>query len=101
MCSYNNLLAVAVGSGSSKYEQQVWMGSTMGVSLWNRFDNPANEWRYFFGARYHPGTVVQDVSSRGAFTVFATDGGLAVIEVSASTLFVHDDDTAYPPFNLV
>ena len=28
---YNNLRAVCVGSGSSKYEQQVWLASDMGV----------------------------------------------------------------------
>ena len=70
-------------SGSDKYQQQVWLASDMGASLWNRFDNPANTWRYFFGPRYHPGTVVVDIASSGDFTVLATDGGLAVIEVGA------------------
>lgn len=83
---YNHLRAVAVGTGTTKHEQQVWMASDMGASLWNRFAGAPNEWRYFYGPRYHPGTVILDVATRGDFTVFATDGGVAVIEDQQWTL---------------
>lgn len=38
------------------------------------------------GHRYHPGVAVVDVASRGSFTYFATDGGVAVIEDQQWTL---------------
>ena len=71
MCRYNHLRAVAVGSGSDKYSQQVWMASDMGASLWNRFPNPPNAWRYFFGARYAGG------GGGGGLVVAVVDGGAA------------------------
>ena len=67
---------------------QWWLGSSRGLSLHSADPAADPQWRYFYGARWHPGTRVTAMARmiNSSTIVAATDGGLTVLESQVFTL---------------
>lgn len=104
---YGNVTAIAsrvtqqsVMGALKTPESQVWIGTKMGVAVWQESNDP--DWRYLFGPRWHPGTAVKALAIHEAATtqignamesvpatiVVATDGGVSFLEQQEWTLAV-------------
>lgn len=78
---YNQSTAMALTADG----QQLWLGTKRGAARW---DIKANNWRYFYGPRYLPGTSIVTAIAvlNSDCVVVATDGGVAFLTSQSWTL---------------
>lgn len=90
---YGNITAIVFVPGTENHNgnlgDRLWLGTTKGAAV---LDAVSNEFKYYYGPRWHPGNTVTAMGWLGEnVTVMATNGGLAALRPEVWTLSAKAD----------